>query len=127
MEVLSVVVLALVSLVLQFPFLALIGLPWLLAAWVWWKYGSYRVHPFTRVIVGAALATCGVAPTISPHGGLPLYLVVITGEAIPPYSALSFAITFLIMLGVYSLLARRDGSAQSNKPVQPAPGGAADR
>lgn len=96
-----------VAILIAFSFCVLMGLPWLIATWLWWRF-SLRTHIALRVGVAATLSTLGVAPYIYAHGAMPIYIAVLVGGEIPVrFMAVSFSITFLVAAIFFAVLARR--------------------
>jgi hypothetical protein len=104
--------------VLQLPFHLIFGLPWFLAAWVAWRLtSSFRRTPRAAII--AILIGTGLATVYGFHASMfPAYIVLISEQAFSSASALSIAITCILVFAIVLWLTKPNSNAV---PVQSNP------
>ena len=94
-------------LLMALPFIVLLGLPWLLIAWIWWRLSSKRVPDLLRATIAAFISSCGLAPYLYGHGAAPIYIILFSGDPLPPNALPSFVVTFVILFSLITLATRR--------------------
>jgi len=97
-------------LLMALPFIVLFGLPWLLVAWIWWRLSRKRAPELLRTTIAAFLSSCGLAPYLYGHGAVPIYIILLSGDPVPPNIVPSFVVTFVILFSLITLATRRRNS-----------------
>lgn len=100
----------LVITVLMSPLLIVMGLPFIIGAGVFQRYGARFISAGPRFALACGIATLGIAPAYDMHRmPTPIYTWLLAGDQVSmPHMLVSFAITWLVLfLQTHKLAGKR--------------------
>ena len=100
----------LVITVLMSPLLIVMGLPFIIGAGVFQRYGARFISAGPRFALACGIATLGIAPAYDMHRmPTPIYTWLMAGDPVSmPHMLVSFAITWLVLfLQTHKLAGKR--------------------
>ena len=106
-----------VATIVQLPFFLLIASPWLAVAVGLMMLGKRRLTRRGRTVLGSGIAAIGLSPAYGAHMSMiPVYTLVISGDAYVVATTVSFFATWSLLLYVGLLLTRSksDKGTRSN-------------
>ena len=90
---------AVLATILQMPFEMLIATPWLVAAWLVWLATRRFLSIPKQLVLATFFAAVGLAPGYGTHFSMvPMYTLLWGGLRSPTDAAISFAVTWGVML-----------------------------